>query len=44
MNGRAAEVRLNNVPAFVFKENLTTVVDGKEYQYDLALEEISLRW
>ena len=28
------EVRLNNVPAFVFKENLTTVVDGKEYQYD----------
>ena len=36
VNGRAAEVRLNNVPAFVFKENLTTVVDGKEYQYDLA--------
>lgn len=34
--GRAVEVELKNVPAFVYKENLTTVVDGKEYHYDIA--------
>mgnify|MGYP000647846167 CR=1 FL=1 len=29
-NGKAIEVELNNVPAFVYREGLTTCIDGKE--------------
>lgn len=35
-NGRAKEVTLTNIPAFVYKENLTTVLDGKTYHYDIS--------
>lgn len=34
--GHAVNVELNNVPAFVYREGLTTVVDGKEYNYDIS--------
>ena len=35
-NGKVLNVTLTNVPAFLYKENLTTVVDGKEIKYDIA--------
>lgn len=35
-NGKVLNVTLTNVPAFLYKENLTTVVDGKEIRYDIA--------
>ncbi len=35
-NGKAIEVNIVNVPSFVYKENLETVVAGKTYRYDLV--------
>ncbi|MDR1017441.1 MAG: proline racemase family protein [Lachnospiraceae bacterium] len=35
-NGKVESVTLQNVPAFLYKENLTTVVDGVEVTYDIA--------
>lgn len=35
-NGKAVEVSITNVPSFLYKENLETVVDGKRYKYDIA--------
>jgi proline racemase len=35
-NGKVKSVTLTNVPAFVYKEGLTTVVDGREIKYDLS--------
>jgi len=35
-NGKAVEVTLVNVPAFVYKEGLTTKVDGADIKYDIA--------
>ncbi len=35
-NGKVMNVTLTNVPAFLYKENLTTVVDGKEVVYDIS--------
>lgn len=35
-NGKVMNVTLTNVPAFLYKENLTTVVDGKEIVYDIS--------
>ncbi|MCP1102895.1 proline racemase [Aequitasia blattaphilus] len=35
-NGKVLNVTLTNVPAFLYKENLTTIIDGKEITYDIA--------
>lgn len=35
-DGKVLNVTLTNVPAFLYKENLTTVIDGKEIKYDLS--------
>lgn len=35
-DGKVLNVTLTNVPAFLYKENLKTVVDGKEITYDLS--------
>jgi proline racemase len=35
-NGKVENVTLTNVPAFLYKENLKTVVDGKEITYDIS--------
>ncbi|MDR1801069.1 MAG: proline racemase family protein [Lachnospiraceae bacterium] len=35
-NGKVVSVTFKNVPAFLYKENLTTVIDGKEITYDIA--------
>ena len=35
-NGKVLSVTLTNVPAFLYKENLTTVVDGREVRYDIS--------
>ena len=35
-NGKVLNVTLTNVPAFLYKENLTTTVDGREVKYDIA--------
>jgi len=34
--GKVLNVSLTNVPSFLYKENLTTVIDGKEITYDLS--------
>ncbi len=34
--GKVKSVSLVNVPAFLYKENLTTTVDGKEIKYDIS--------
>lgn len=35
-NGKVLNVTLTNVPAFLYKENLKTVIDGKEITYDIS--------
>lgn len=35
-NGQVKSVTLTNVPSFLYKENLTTVIDGKEIHYDIS--------
>lgn len=35
-NGKVLNVTLTNVPSFLYKENMTTVIDGKEITYDIA--------
>lgn len=35
-NGKVLNVTLTNVPAFLYKENLSTVIDGKTIRYDIA--------
>lgn len=35
-NGKVVSVTLTNVPSFLYKENLTTVVDGREVKYDIS--------
>lgn len=35
-NGKVLNVTLTNVPSFLYKENLTTVIDGKEIKYDIS--------
>ncbi len=35
-NSKVVDVTLQNVPSFVYKENLTTVVDGKTVVYDIC--------
>lgn len=35
-NGRVKSVTLTNVPAFVYKSGLTTVIDGKPVKYDIS--------
>ena len=35
-NGKVVSVTLTNVPAFLYKKDLKTVVDGKEITYDIA--------
>ena len=35
-NGKVLNVTLTNVPAFLYKENLTTEVDGREVHYDIS--------
>lgn len=35
-NGKAKEVTLTNVPAFLYKDNLTIDIDGHEIQYDIS--------
>lgn len=35
-DGKVLNVTLTNVPAFLYKENLTTVVDGREVRYDIS--------
>lgn len=35
-DGKVTSVSLKNVPAFLYKENLKTVVDGKEITYDIS--------
>lgn len=35
-NGKVLNVTLTNVPAFLYKENCTTVIDGKEITYDIS--------
>ena len=35
-DGKVLGVSLTNVPAFLYKENLTTVIDGKEIKYDIS--------
>ncbi|MCC3867979.1 proline racemase family protein [Terrisporobacter mayombei] len=35
-DGKVVNVTLTNVPAFLYKENLKTVIDGKEVTYDIS--------
>lgn len=35
-DGKVLNVTLTNVPAFLYKENLTTVIDGQEITYDIS--------
>lgn len=35
-NGQVKSVTLTNVPSFLYKENLTTIIDGKEIHYDIS--------
>lgn len=35
-NGKVLNVTLTNVPSFLYKENLTTVIDGRTITYDIA--------
>lgn len=35
-NGKVLSVTLTNVPAFLYKENLKTTIDGREITYDIA--------
>lgn len=35
-NGRATEVTLTNVPAFLYKENLVATVEGRKITYDIS--------
>ncbi|MFI3172314.1 MAG: proline racemase family protein [Eubacteriales bacterium] len=35
-DGKVLSVTLNNVPSFLYKENLTTIIDGKEIKYDIS--------
>lgn len=35
-NKKVLNVTLTNVPSFLYKENLTTEIDGKEIKYDIA--------
>jgi len=35
-NGKVLNVTLTNVPSFLYKENLTTVINGKEVKYDIS--------
>lgn len=35
-DGKVLNVTLTNVPSFLYKENMTTVIDGKEVTYDIA--------
>lgn len=35
-DGKVLNVTLTNVPSFLYKENLTTVIDGKEITYDIS--------
>ena len=35
-DGKVLNVTLTNVPAFLYKENLKTTIDGKEITYDIA--------
>ncbi|MBY2477894.1 proline racemase family protein [Clostridioides difficile] len=35
-DGKVVNVTLTNVPAFLYKENLTTVIDEKEITYDIS--------
>ncbi len=35
-DGKVLSVSLTNVPSFLYKENLTTVIDGKEIKYDIS--------
>lgn len=35
-DGKVLNVTLTNVPAFLYKENLTTVIDGREVKYDIS--------
>lgn len=35
-DGKVVSVTLTNVPAFLYKENLKTVVDGREITYDIS--------
>lgn len=35
-DGKVTSVSLKNVPAFLYKENLKTVIDGKEITYDIS--------
>ncbi|MGO5052440.1 proline racemase family protein [Lachnospiraceae bacterium LCP25S3_G4] len=35
-NGKVLNVTLTNVPAFLYKENCKTVIDGKEVTYDIS--------
>ncbi|MEF9946302.1 MAG: proline racemase family protein [Lachnospiraceae bacterium] len=35
-NGKVLSVTLTNVPAFLYKENLKTVIDGREVIYDIS--------
>ena len=34
--GKVLDVTLTNVPAFLYRQNLTTIVDGRKIQYDIA--------
>ncbi|BAQ12881.1 putative proline racemase [Clostridium botulinum] len=34
--GKVVSVTLTNVPAFLYKENLETVIDGKKVKYDIS--------
>lgn len=35
-DGKVLNVTLTNVPSFLYKENLTTVIDGREITYDIS--------
>lgn len=35
-DGKAVEVTLTNVPSFVYREGLATIVNGKSYSYDIC--------
>lgn len=35
-DGKVLNVTLTNVPSFLYKENLTTMIDGKKVTYDIA--------
>ena len=35
-NGKVLNVTLTNVPSFLYKENLTTIIDGKPIKYDIS--------